>query len=145
MDASKFASCALFTVKPNPGGSIPDAELHLGIGAPCYRLTGCLTKMALVPHNRLMSQTAHHPNEQLCNFPRQAAIERNPNHIGRSTLRLCFVDLNLGDARICPALRFLASLLRPLELRQQELRPAFSAANFVRPQFCFRIVSSTTE
>ena len=113
----------MVTMKPDTREQLPGMELHLGNHPPCRLPTRRLIEEALVPHDWFVSRTAHRPSQQLFNITHQAVVGRNPNRVLRSTLFECFVDVRLRKGGIGPGPNFLAQLLLPLDLRQQELLP----------------------
>src|ERR1039458_9262107 len=54
-----------------PREQLPGMMLNFCHYPPCHRPTGRPIEKTLVPHNGLMSRTAHRPREQLCNVPQQ--------------------------------------------------------------------------
>jgi len=105
----------------------------------------CPIEEAFIRHNGPMPWTAYRSSQQFCGISQQAVIGWNPNRVLRSTFFQRFVDVRLGKGRISSEPDFLAQLLQPLDLRQQELLPAVGAVNVAWPQLCGNAVSPAVE
>src|SRR5208337_4125473 len=82
---------------------------------------------------RSAGRLSRRQGQQLRDVPFQVAVGRNANGVFHALFLQRLVDLRPGKGRITPGGDLLSHLLLPLDLRQQELLPAFGAVRVAGP------------